>query len=418
MGFCNDARCAVAGIGLLVVFIVALSVAATTALVDRRSQDIVLKVAQQSESVICRFDALKPFARFPEQDGSVFQAECQAIDASCVTRRQLPLLLESFNWTRQQTNQAQSETWASEQQVLLAHDKFFGGGSRTYHSFTDEIVYQDLAERFNLETFFEPILNDSNLERYAMPRRCKNADCFTCPDIDRNQYYFGAMTTTRGFFFFEISSFEAFEVAFRGASNMVESAYAAQLADQSTYTRTMISSLVVLAMSIACGFRLCFLFVKHSPEWNPVAWNARADAPNENNARPQLEPASSSESSSESSSVLSSELLSETSSSSSSDGPKQVSEVGVICEHCNKPLSANRSKCTQCRKLNVSRLPTIELDESLEDECVVCLDTLSSGESVTRLQCLHQFHQDCIVTWLEQTSFRNAKCPICKEKCK
>lgn len=48
----------------------------------------------------------------------------------------------------------------------------------------------------------------------------------------------------------------------------------------------------------------------------------------------------------------------------------------------------------------------------LEDEltCSVCLEQVGVGELLRSLPCLHQFHVNCIDTWLRQ----QGTCPVCK----
>lgn len=50
--------------------------------------------------------------------------------------------------------------------------------------------------------------------------------------------------------------------------------------------------------------------------------------------------------------------------------------------------------------------------KSFEDEltCSICLEQVSRGELIRSLPCLHQFHPNCIDTWLRQ----QGTCPICK----
>lgn len=45
-----------------------------------------------------------------------------------------------------------------------------------------------------------------------------------------------------------------------------------------------------------------------------------------------------------------------------------------------------------------------------EDDCPVCLDRFSSGQSVMCLPCEHRFHRDCLTPWLE----RHSQCPVCR----
>ncbi|KAI4886845.1 hypothetical protein NFI96_021444 [Prochilodus magdalenae] len=62
----------------------------------------------------------------------------------------------------------------------------------------------------------------------------------------------------------------------------------------------------------------------------------------------------------------------------------------------------------------ISSLPTVHV--SLEQaacrlECPVCREEYSVGESVRQLPCLHCFHSDCIVPWLQL----HDTCPVCRK---
>ncbi|KAI8147701.1 hypothetical protein BJV82DRAFT_596591 [Fennellomyces sp. T-0311] len=50
----------------------------------------------------------------------------------------------------------------------------------------------------------------------------------------------------------------------------------------------------------------------------------------------------------------------------------------------------------------------------LDDACVICLDEFSSGDTVRKLPCGHEYHRECIDPWL---TIKSASCPLCKHDC-
>ncbi|CAH1431360.1 unnamed protein product [Lactuca virosa] len=44
-------------------------------------------------------------------------------------------------------------------------------------------------------------------------------------------------------------------------------------------------------------------------------------------------------------------------------------------------------------------------------ECVVCLNRLTDGEQVRKLDCHHVFHKECFDGWLDHLNFN---CPLCR----
>mmetsp|Transcript_29766 Transcript_29766/g.60102 ORF Transcript_29766/g.60102 Transcript_29766/m.60102 type:complete len:150 (+) Transcript_29766:310-759(+) len=50
-----------------------------------------------------------------------------------------------------------------------------------------------------------------------------------------------------------------------------------------------------------------------------------------------------------------------------------------------------------------------------EVECSICLDELQAGQRVTRVQCQHEFHTDCIFNWIAAKLAKDnpANCPNC-----
>ncbi|XP_061123460.1 E3 ubiquitin-protein ligase RNF115 [Syngnathus typhle] len=65
-------------------------------------------------------------------------------------------------------------------------------------------------------------------------------------------------------------------------------------------------------------------------------------------------------------------------------------------------------------KNRISSLPTVCISQEQTDrrlECTICREEYSSGECVRKLPCLHYFHGDCIVPWLEL----HDTCPVCRK---
>lgn len=62
----------------------------------------------------------------------------------------------------------------------------------------------------------------------------------------------------------------------------------------------------------------------------------------------------------------------------------------------------------------ISSLPRVCISQEQIDsrlECPVCREEYSLGESVRKLPCLHYFHSECIVPWLEL----HDTCPVCRK---
>lgn len=45
-----------------------------------------------------------------------------------------------------------------------------------------------------------------------------------------------------------------------------------------------------------------------------------------------------------------------------------------------------------------------------EEKCPICCAEFEDDESLSKLECTHLYHKECINTWL----VRNATCPVCK----
>jgi hypothetical protein len=59
-------------------------------------------------------------------------------------------------------------------------------------------------------------------------------------------------------------------------------------------------------------------------------------------------------------------------------------------------------------------MPTVKVTENdieaENDECTICFDKLSVGDSALRIPCGHLFHDDCVRKWLQSSN----QCPVCR----
>ncbi|KAM1072254.1 hypothetical protein ACFX13_017807 [Malus domestica] len=65
------------------------------------------------------------------------------------------------------------------------------------------------------------------------------------------------------------------------------------------------------------------------------------------------------------------------------------------------------SSTSGSKKFSWSKLSWKSSDQ---DECAVCLERFSPGETLVHLPCAHRFHSGCMVPWLHS----NAHCPCCR----
>lgn len=74
--------------------------------------------------------------------------------------------------------------------------------------------------------------------------------------------------------------------------------------------------------------------------------------------------------------------------------------------HGSPPASEKSIKQLKKEQLNESNMKDYENSK----ECSVCMETYKIEESVVTIPCLHLFHEDCILPWL---NIHNS-CPICR----
>lgn len=77
----------------------------------------------------------------------------------------------------------------------------------------------------------------------------------------------------------------------------------------------------------------------------------------------------------------------------------------LLHERANERRNAASQRC-------ISAMPVSVVSQGQDlGNCSICLEQMEAGQKVMRLLCLHVFHKDCIVPWLQ----RNRTCPIDKE---
>ncbi|KAI4328451.1 hypothetical protein L6164_020805 [Bauhinia variegata] len=61
-------------------------------------------------------------------------------------------------------------------------------------------------------------------------------------------------------------------------------------------------------------------------------------------------------------------------------------------------------------KESIDDMPSVEIGEGEDGECVICLEEWEAGGVAKEMPCKHKFHPDCIVKWLGI----HGSCPVCR----
>ena len=94
--------------------------------------------------------------------------------------------------------------------------------------------------------------------------------------------------------------------------------------------------------------------------------------------------------------------------------------------------------CCKCRRIrhNIYLETNITFDEPdhyivvviqkqnistpINDECPICLETINEEDNVINLECRHQYHQPCLMPWIDNqlSKNNNSSCPLCRSDIK
>ncbi|XVF11958.1 hypothetical protein REPUB_Repub08aG0073300 [Reevesia pubescens] len=58
----------------------------------------------------------------------------------------------------------------------------------------------------------------------------------------------------------------------------------------------------------------------------------------------------------------------------------------------------------------IEALEKDKVEGNFTGKCVICLEEILDGLKASRMPCSHVYHQDCIVSWLENSNL----CPLCR----
>jgi len=81
-------------------------------------------------------------------------------------------------------------------------------------------------------------------------------------------------------------------------------------------------------------------------------------------------------------------------------------------ENCVTPSERSVAVAAAAAALAAADNPVTEDQELLDEECPVCMETMSAL-SLCTLPCLHRFHAECLNKW---RSFEHQTCPLCRHE--
>ena len=57
------------------------------------------------------------------------------------------------------------------------------------------------------------------------------------------------------------------------------------------------------------------------------------------------------------------------------------------------------------------KLEKIKMEETLEENCSICMEQIEKNNDIIKLPCKHLFHEECIKSHLLNYDY---KCPLCR----
>ena len=81
-----------------------------------------------------------------------------------------------------------------------------------------------------------------------------------------------------------------------------------------------------------------------------------------------------------------------------------------------KSLTEKRKPVKQDKELHIENIKELKLKKSNKEVCPICIEKFKKGQKIINLECEHQFHKDCIGSWITQNikSHNQAACPSCR----
>lgn len=75
-----------------------------------------------------------------------------------------------------------------------------------------------------------------------------------------------------------------------------------------------------------------------------------------------------------------------------------------------RELGSGKGGRPPATKESIEAMPSVEVGEGEDLECVVCLEEFEVGGVAKEMPCKHKFHGDCIEKWLGM----HGSCPVCR----